>query len=338
MTSLNRRQFNRSLLAVPAAALVGTGLGALSPAVASAAPADWNAQLLTLQLSGELMHQTRAGDGSWKPRWDEVGADTGKIVSVACAGIAKDLHVVISLDRDAGRNPRHCFRNGTDGSWTTFSEIPTQGGPGGTTSLAMTSLNRQLHLIATNGGTVHHAVRNGDGSWQSSWSKLRTFESISDLAITRVGSTLHVAVLTEGKVFHSIRASDGSWSAWGAVERVAGEIGDIRAVTLAGVGDALHLFAVDGSGLLQHAIRRGDASWRQFKRVAVFNETNGSLFNLAAANVGGVVQFAGVHLGDRSIKHAIRSADGSWSPVGTVRPTGLTDRPEFGLALTATAL
>jgi len=338
MTSLNRRQFHRSLLAVPAAALVGTGLGALSPAAASAAPADWNAQLLALQLNGELMHQTRAGDGSWKPSWNEVGDGAGTIAFVASAGIAKDLHVVISMDRDAGRNPRHCFRNGTDGSWTAFSEIPMELGPQGTTSLAMASLNRQLHLIATNDGTVHHAVRNGDGSWQDSWSEIRTFESISDFAITRVGSTLHVAVLTEGKLFHSIRASDGTWSSWVAVKSVAGQIGDIRAVTLAGVGAALHVFAVDGSGLLQHAVLREDGSWRQFKRVAVFTEANGSLFNITAANVGGVVQFAGVHLGDRSIKHAIRGTDGSWSGVGTVRTTGLTDRPEFGLALAATAL
>ena len=58
--------------------------------------------------------------------------------------------------------------------------------------------------------------------------------------------------------------------------------------------------------------------------------------NLAAANVGGVVQFACVDLGTRSVRHAIRSADGSWSRVGTVRSNGLTDKPEFGLALTAT--
>ncbi|MDN3241449.1 hypothetical protein [Glycomyces tritici] len=338
MTSLNRRQFTRSLLAVPAAALVGTGLGALSPAAASAAPADWNAQFLALQLNGELMHQTRAGDGSWQPRWTEVADGTGTIAFVAAAGIGKDLHVVVSMDRDAGRNPRHCFRNGADGSWTAFSEIPMEGGPMGTTSLAMTALNRQLHLIATNNGTVHHAVRNGDGSWQSSWTPIRVFESVSDFAITRVGTTLHVAVLSEGKLFHSIRAADGTWSSWGAVKRAAGDIGDIGAVALAGVGAALHLFAVDGSGLLQHAVRREDGSWRPFKRVAVFTEANGTLFNLTAANVGGVVQFAGVHLGDRSIKHAIRSADGSWSPVGTVRPTGLTEWPQYGLVLAPTAL
>ena len=336
MTSLNRRQFNRSLLAVPAAALVGTGLGALTPAAASAAPADWNAQLLALQANGELMHQTRAGDGTWKPLWDEVGADSGEIAFVACAGIAEDLHVVISMQRDAGRNPRHCFRNGTDGSWTTLSEIPVDGGPQGTATLAMTSLNGQLHVIATNNGTVHHAVRNADGSWQNSWSELRAFASISDLAITRVGSTLDVAVVMDGEIFHSIRASDGSWSSWGNVESAAGEIGNVGGVTLAGVGSALHVFAVDGSGFLHHAIRRGDGTWRRFQRVAAFTEALGRLMNLAAANVGGVVQFACVDLGTRSVRHAIRSADGSWSRVGTVRSNGLTDKPEFGLALTAT--
>lgn len=335
MTSLNRREFNRSLLAVPAAALVGTGLGALTPAAASAAPADWNAQLLALQTNGELMHQTRAGDGTWKPSWDEVGDDAGEIASVAGAGIDQDLHVVVSMQRDAGRNPRHCYRNGTDGSWTTFSEIPVDGGPQGTATLAMTSLNRQLHVIATNDGTVHHAVRNADGIWQNSWSELRAFESISDLAITRVGSTLDVAVVVNGTILHSIRASDGTWSGWGNVERAAGEIGWVGEVTLAGVGAALHVFAVDGSGFLHHAIRRGDGTWRPFMRVAAFTESLGRLMNLAAANVGGAVQFACVDFGTRSVRHAIRSADGTWSRVGSVRPTGLTDKPG-GLALTAT--
>lgn len=337
MTSLNRRQFNRSLLAVPAAALVGTGLGALTPAAASAAPADFNAELLALQSNGELMHQTRAGDGSWKPRWNEAGTDPGDIAFAACAGISKDLHVLVSLDRDAGRNPRHCFRNGTDGSWSTFSEIPVDGGPQGTATLAMTSLGSQLHVIATNDGTLHHAVRNGDGSWQASWSELRTFASISDLAITKVGTTLDVAVVKDGEILHSIRASDGTWSSWGNVESAAGEIGNIGGVTLAGVGAALHVFAVDGSGFLHHAIRRGDGTWRRFQRVTAFTESLGRLINLTAANVGGVVQFACVDLGTRSIRHAIRNTDGTWSRVGTVRADGLTDTPDPGLALTATA-
>lgn len=333
MTSLNRRQFHRSLLAVPAAAIVGTGLGALAPAAASAAPEDWSAHLLAIQRNGMLMHQTRAGDGSWKPSWTELPVE-GDVSSVASAGIGTDLHVLISLERDAGRNPRHTVRNGTDGSWSALTEIPlgNDSGPMGTATLVMTNLNRQLHVVATNNGTLHHAVRNGDGTWQDSWTEVRTFDSISDLAITRVGTALSVVALMDGSLFHSMRAADGTWSSWGNVERAAGSIGNVGAVTLAGVGTALHVFAKDGDGLMQHAIRREDGTWRAFKRVAAITD---SLFNLAAANVGGQIQFSGVGF-DRNIRHAIRAADGTWSRVGTVRSTGLTAEPDLGLALAPT--
>src|SRR5687767_8511285 len=110
MTSFDRRQFHRSLLAVPAAALVGSGLGALAPAAASAAPADWNAQFLAGQANGELMHQLRAGDGTWQPSWNKV-ATPNATYRVSCAGISKDLHIVAAIGSGA---PSHGIRNGID--------------------------------------------------------------------------------------------------------------------------------------------------------------------------------------------------------------------------------
>jgi len=332
MTALDRRQFNRSLLAVPAAALLGTGLGALAPAAASAAPADWNAHLLAGQANGELMHQTRAGDGTWKPRWTEVDTASGTLYYMSSAGIAKDLHVVASIN---GEPPKHCFRSGTDGSWTAFGLIPSLSGPTGAAQVAVTSLDDKLHVFAASGTGLYHTVRNVDGSWWASWKLLRTFASISHIATTRVGTTIDTAVVTNGEILHAIRSSGGTWTGWGNVESGAGEIGAISRVALAGIGSQLQVVALTGSGDLYHAIRKADATWQQFKRMTAF--ANYTPIAIGAANVGGETQVAVIDLTATSqvIRHTIRSADGTWQPIRTVPATGLTANPG-DLALTGT--
>jgi len=338
MTSLNRRQFNRSLLAVPAAALVGTRLGALAPAAASAAPADWNAHVLAGLANGDLMHQTRAGDGTWKPSWEEVDTPTATLYRVSCVGLSKDLHVVAALNNGA---PSHGVRNRSDGSWTAFSPIPSQSGPTtGAPHVAVTSLASKLHVFGASegGSTLYHTVRNEDGSWQPRWVTLRTFGSIiSHVATARVGTTIDTAVVTDGKLFHAIRASDGTWSNWGNIEGAAGDIAnDVLDVALAGIGAQLHVVALSGSSEVYHAIRRGDGSWQRFRKVTAFS--NYSPFAISAANVGGEMQVGIIDFtanASQIIRHNIRRSDGSWTPVRTVRATGLTDAPGV-LALTGT--
>ncbi|NEA35442.1 hypothetical protein [Streptomyces sp. SID13031] len=342
MTSLNRRQFNRALLAVPAAALVGTGLDALAPAAASAAPADWNAHLLAGQANGHLMHQTRAGDGTWKPSWEEVGIPAVSVYRVSCVGMSNDLHVVAALNSGA---PSHGVRNRSDGSWTAFSPIPSQSGPTpGAPHVAVTSLGSsagsKLHVFGASerGNALYYTGRNADGSWHPRWVNLRTFGSIiNHVATTRVGTTIDTAVVTDGKLFHAIRASDGTWSNWGNIESVAGEIAnDVLHVALAGIGSQLHVVALSGSSDVYHAIRRADGSWQRFKKVTAFS--NYSPFFVSAANVGAELQVAIIDFtanASQIIRHNIRRSDGSWTPVKTVRATGLTNDPGV-LALTGT--
>jgi len=338
MTSISRRQFNRSLLAVPAAAVVGTGLGALASAAASAAPADWNAHVLAGQANGDLMHQTRAGDGTWKPSWVEVDTSPPRtLYRVSCVGMSKDLHLVAALNNGA---PSHGVRNGSDGSWTAFSPIPSQSGPTtGAPHVAVASLGRELHVFgASEGGrTLYHTVRNEDASWQPRWVTLRTFGRISHVATARVGTTIHTAVVTDGKLLHAIRASDGTWSNWGNIESAAGDIAnDVLDVALAGIGAQLHVVVVSGSSEVYHAIRRGDGSWQRFRQVAAFS--NYSPVDISAANVGGEMQVGIIDFtanASQIIRHNIRRSDGSWTAVRTVRATGLTDAPGV-LALTGT--
>jgi hypothetical protein len=332
MTSLDRRRFNRSLLAIPAAALVG----ALAPAAASAAPADWNAQFLAGQANGELMHQMRAGDGSWQPSWNKV-ATPNTTYRVSCAAISKDLHVVAAIGSGA---PSHGIRKGIDGSWQEFRTIPSLSGPtAGAPHVAVASLGQELHVFGASerGTDLFHTVRNADGSWSASWKLLRTFGLISDVATARVGTTIDAAVVTGGEIYHAIRASDGTWSSWGNIEGAAGEIGEVYEVALAGFGSQLQVVALTSSNELFHAIRYSDGSWQRFRKMTAFSDY--TPFGISAANVGGEMQFACIVLSGTGqiIKHTIRRSDGSWQALGNVRLTGLTDDPG-DLALTGTPI
>jgi hypothetical protein len=336
MTSLNRRQFNRSLLALPAAALVGTGLGSLAPAAASAAPTDWNTHFLADTLGGDLMRQMRAGDGTWDASWREVHSNTTGIYSVSSVGISRDLHVVAAFDEGV---PKHFFRNGTDGPWTVPSYIPSQSGPPGILRVAATSVNSQLHVFAANrdGGRLYHTVRDADGTWWDSWELVQTFGRIDHIATTRVGTTIDTAVVSYGEILHAIRDSNGTWSSWGNIEGAAGEVGNIRSVTLAGIGSNLHVVALTSLYRIHHAIRRADASWQRFREVSVFSGLYP--FSASAVNAGGEMQLGVVDLvdGKQFVKHTIRRADGTWQPVRSVPTAGLgatTDVMTVSLAVT----
>ncbi|PRY58666.1 hypothetical protein [Glycomyces artemisiae] len=325
MTAFDRRQFHRTVLAVPAAALAGAGLGALATAAAAAAPADWDAHFLVGQANGELRHRRRRGDGSMGPTWDDVPTAAGTLYRVSCTGLGPDLHVVAALNSGT---PDHAVRHGADGSWTEFTPIPSQAGPAtGAVHVAAAALNSELHVFgASEGGTaLQHTVRAADGTWLPRWSTLRTFATISQIATTRVGTTIDTAVVSGGVLRHAIRRSDGTWTGWGNIETSAGDIGYVNRVALAGIGSQLHVVALNGSGEVYHAVRRADATWQQFRRATVLSQYRP--FDVAAANVGGEMQVGIVNLdadGGQSVKHTIRRADGSWQTVATVSSSNLT--------------
>lgn len=337
MTSLNRRQFTRSLLALPAAALVGTGLGSLAPAAASAAPADWNTHFLADTLSGNIMHQVRYGGGNWNARWNEIAPSTNALYALSAAGIAKDLHVVACIGETG---PKHAIRN-ADGSWKAFSPIPSQSGPTGLVDrMAAASVGTVLHVFAAMrwSGDLYHTVRNEDGTWWANWKLLRTFTSIDYLAAARVGTTIDTAVVSNGEIVHAIRSSGGTWSGWGNIESAAGEIGDIRGVTLAGIGSSLHVVALTNAYSIHHAIRNVDATWQRFREVPGF--TSRGPFAASAANAGGELQLGVLELADGKQvgTHTIRHADGTWQTVRSIPTAGLpaTDNDLAMVALAAT--
>ncbi|GAA1659888.1 hypothetical protein GCM10009830_01140 [Glycomyces endophyticus] len=333
MTEIDRRRFHKTLLAVPAA-LLGTGLGSLAPAAASAAPADWNAHLLTGLANGGLMHRTRAGSGSWDPEWSGLDTD-GTLYYVAASGVSTDLHVVASIN---GTAPRHRFRSAADGTWTPFETIPSASGTTGVAQVAATSLDGRLHVFTAANGAVRHTSRGADGTWDASWVRLRTFTSITHLAATRVGSTLHVAAVVDGAIFLNIRAADGTWGSWANVENSAGQIGDVSRVALAGTGAQLQVIARTSDYLLHHAIRKGDGTWQRFAKPAALSGLKP--IAISAANVGGETQLGLIDLtgAGQVVKHTIRRTDGTWQKVGTVSSAGMATAPgELALAGTPIA-
>lgn len=327
MTSIDRRQFNRSLLAVPAAALFGTGLGALAPAAASA-DTGWETQFLAGTANGELFHRRLRVDGSYGPTWDTVDTPPATLYRVSCVGLNGNLHAVATLNSGT---PDYGVRRSSDGSWTEFTPIPSQSGPTtGAVHVAVTALNGELHVFGASegGGTLYHTVRHQDGSWQPRWTALKTFGRISHIATTRVGTTIDTAVIADGKLLHAIRASNGTWSNWGNIQSAAGAISNILDVTLAGIGSQLHVVALSGSGEVYHAIRKGDASWQRFGRVTVFNQYPPLV--VSAANVGGEVQVGVIDRytsGGQAVRHSIRRTDGSWEPAVTLSSSGFSDEP-----------
>ncbi|GAA2276108.1 hypothetical protein GCM10009853_032790 [Glycomyces scopariae] len=334
MTAIDRRRFHKTLLAVPAAALLGTGLGSLAPAAASAAPADWNAHLLAGMANGGLMHRTRLGSGTWDPSWSGLDTD-GTLYYVAASGVSTDLHVVASIN---GQAPRHRFRSAADGTWTPFETIPSTGGTTGLAQVAATSLDGRLHVFTAANGAVRHTSRGADGTWDAAWVRLRTFASVTHLAATRVGSTLHVAAVVDGAIFLNIRAADGTWGSWANVETGAGQIGDVSRVALAGTGAQLQVVARSAGYALYHAIRKGDGTWQKFAKPSALSGLQP--IAISAANVGGEMQLGMIDLTDAGqvVKHTIRRTDGTWQKVGTVSSAGMSAQPgELALAGTPIA-
>lgn len=318
MASLDRRTFNRSLLAVPAAALAGASLGALAPAAASAAPADWDAQYVAGAGGQPLQHRTRSGaDGKWTPSWNPV--DGAHAFNVSCVGMYNGLNVVASNINEV---PSHGIR-AADGTWSDFTPIPSTSAPTGVPNIAATARANALHVFAATYGAanLYTTTRDKNGNWSPRWSAVKSFTGVTNVATTRVDSAIATAVTTdEDKLHLSFQASDGTWGGWGNVGNAAGSIGGFYNVALAGVGKQLHVFALSQTrGGIFHAIRRADGSWRQFRTLSVFGERRPSRFS--AANVGGEIHVAIVEItasNNQVIRYSVRRTDGSWLSLGTI--------------------
>ncbi len=197
-------------------------------------------------------------------------------------------------------------------------------------------------------GRLFHTTRNPAGQWTA-------FDDLEAQAGDRgffgsidcdaVGTDLHlVGEAASGAggwkfgIWHAMRARGGGWTQFGDVERAASAPpGDRQPISVAGVAGELHVCLTDGNGVW-HAVRRADGNWTPFGDVVA--ATGSSFQFVVSIDCAGVndelhVVVTADQGGRREVFHAVRSADGSWTPFGSVSgQVGIT----AGGALSCTGL
>lgn len=282
-------------------------------------------QLLVSTSNGGLFHTMRQRNGSWTG-FGNVEAVTGANftpVDTASAMALGEQHALV-----AGTDGElwHAIRR-VDGTWTPFGNVEDFAGEIGTiTRVAATDVGGSLHVVViSDTHSIHHTVRSPNGSWTPLLSVEDFAGQLSDLqdvaAAGFVNGELQVTVSTAtGRLFHSLRQRNGAWTRWGDVEAVAGDPGTPNEVSASEVNGVFHLVANYGPAGVRHAVRNTDGSWTRLLNINDFNGGNpGHVLDVAAVGfTNGELQVVALSAGG-PIWHAVRRADGSWTPWGDVK-------------------
>jgi hypothetical protein len=133
-----------------------------------------------------------------------------------------------------------------------------------------------------------------------------------------------------GTIWHAIRHGDGSWTPVGNVSLVVGNPGSCAGLSVAANINQLNLLShtvgsFGGGQTLWHTTRMSDGSWSPFVNL---NNVVGNPGGTIGLQRGAVAMIGtDLHLGvltsdvwglNGTIWHAIRSVDGTWTPLGNV--------------------
>jgi hypothetical protein len=208
-------------------------------------------QVVGLGGDGQLWHTIRNADGSWTPQFGSIESqeqnNPGPFSAVTCGGVGASLQVVgVGSDGELW-----CTTRNQDGSWTPqFVLIQAQNNPAPFTAVACAGVGYALQVVGLGSdGQLWHIIHNADGTWSPQFGLIESQERnnpglFGAVACGGVGDALQVVGATlDGQLWHTIRNADGTWAPqFGSIQsQEQNNPGPFRAVSCAGVGDALQL-------------------------------------------------------------------------------------------------
>ncbi|MFF7297070.1 CehA/McbA family metallohydrolase [Streptomyces sp. NPDC008265] len=281
-----------------------------------------------------LFHTERRPDGSWRsmrPLPGVAGAESFAALHGASAGTADGSVVVLGIAPDNGLwltevrgaavlRPWERVAGPDGASGFTVRDADVAGFADGSCQLVVTALD----------GTTYHQARRADGGL-SGFRAVAGFAPQGRWGATKVsitampdGSAQLLAYGTDGAMYHCVRGRGGTWSPWG---RLAGPGGAPSfsgpALAITGMPDgSSQVLAIGLDGIVYHQVRRSDGSWTGFRPPrGVSTPTMGASAIGIAGTGDGSAQVVAVGL-DGRVWHAVRRADGTWTPFGQVPGPG----------------
>ncbi|GJF29116.1 hypothetical protein KNE206_18160 [Kitasatospora sp. NE20-6] len=191
-------------------------------------------------------------------------------------------------------------------------------------------VDNEFHLFArTAAGSLHEAVRHGDGTW-GTWQDVSVPGvlpgRITELsAVTLTGGDLQLLAVAGGKLWHTARAASASaFSAWSDVFAGSSGPGTAQHVSAAEVKGELQAVVTTGNGTgVYHAVRRTTGAWTVFGDVEAATRT--PLGTVTGVAVGGSNQYTdgdvlqvAVLDSNGKLFHTLRNANGTWTKFGSV--------------------
>ncbi|WP_405006540.1 hypothetical protein OHV13_22745 [Kitasatospora purpeofusca] len=197
----------------------------------------------------------RMSDGRWFP-WGEItsaaaaGPLPGTPQQIAVAAMGRKLHVLALVDGEV----HQATGDWSTGAWSGWGDVSSATGLPATTRIAAAVTGNSLHVVSL-GLDDGVYVADGDydrGSWRvgepTAVLGLPSAVAISGLSAAAIGSKLHIVAEANDRLYQATGDyAAGSWVGWGdltAVTGPVGPLGQIDRLSVASVGNKLHLYAL----------------------------------------------------------------------------------------------
>jgi hypothetical protein len=208
--------------------------------------------------------------------------------------------------------------SGRDGRWQSFELI--QGSVDAFVGASCAEVDGSLGLVGVGtDGALYHSQRR-DGAWDP-------FVGLRDGVVDGGPREFYAAACSgargaldlvglgsDGRLYHAARDYEGRWQDRFDAIDAAGTRGPdaFAGAACAGIGDALHLIALDENGHLHHSVRDPDAGWQEMRGLSQLYDAPARFVAVDCAAVwGGSLHLVGVG-SDAQLYHTIRFPDGSW--------------------------